>query len=1589
MTRISLPIRGILLAATVLCLLGGLGASTRADVFNYAGDRRQIKACVLVSNAAANATGKENAVPHVFYILERRSDLKPNGWEFVNPLAPGNITADIYNRWKQRGNGGDPAFINGTPQSVVFGVGAPLTKNIGAYWEVDLDKVSAETLKQYDIILMAYHSANISFSADERAKLQSYVDSGGTLWYEELGGSRITGGEFIVDVVFNGNFAGAAGKSIVAPRHPLVTYPYAMNFLDAQNVGLAAGPNPTPHFATGGGYVAPYILTPVLTWNGQPFLSAGDYGAGHLIISSAGIANGVNNFAGVGLNNAAISGENLSGALPSDMKMAYNIMAWLSSVPTSGVNARRTASTAENVGSQLGPKWATVYPPGGVSGVGSGAVVHKNVVYWVDGSNILHAYNATPGLSLDGSRNPDGGIPDFTFNGAPYDQLWSVNLNLNANVRVSTPTIISLYDTNTASVRDFVLITTDAGDTRAYDAFPLQNNGLLNTTSPLIWSVGPGPRKLSLTITAGGVANTPIPAPSPAYSEGIIFTLVYNATGVTNQALPWRVAPLDPRTGKNMFGGNGGFAPSVINQVNGMSDVIGPLSVGYVRDDATGALDKLIVVATRAPNAPAAPGTPLEPDRIASLWFSTRNEPLTAFDASLMRFRPNGTRSKIPWWAPTNPQAGANTALLPVVHIVHHANAGGPVTGLQTLRFANGDFQVTYEGQAASSNRDMQVTLPNAVGQYDEVYADYTVDWSDDPIGTTAAPAAPTFQELQRIFDNRRFATFNPNASNPANPTRDSYLIAGAAFSRTDDLLFNVNYNPTANAAAATDRVYCLREQYATDFVNQVNGGQSGARVKWMFSPFSGGSYGSATLTPRLVSASGPVNQFKAIGSPASANGTTYVIGSANGGAATVIMALRENPALTFSVDNTVLSQGAVTLQQIDPVRSTNGTPVYITLKEGINFTKDIENGRITIRDCYENSANNADTFNVAMPFYVQVAGTTQQTLITNPVTGFSPLDNLLWYMVIPAAPATLGLAAGENILPTSGLTVVGNALYFGAGHSANNAAHSLVVSIDLTGIKPSAIAPTDWTKRLHARYALLNATGAAVATPIIHPPLATANMVAVGSPAGLLALDNQLTVVADRDRVVEVSYDGDIVWSVDSTRSLAVAGGTLASGSGQVATTKVPLAFPNVARRATLNDFMVADTGNNRILQMDRGGIVNWELRNVRNDMQFLKNGEPLALNHPTDVQTFQEAGTGITLYNRDMSPPVTYTYNGSYFAIHYLIADSGNYRALEVVDAFMPNGLPVTLTGSDGSSVILRGQVIFATRSLSEQNQKLRYRTIQQFVDSNGSPYLISAIDNQRLQPTDAGEAARGLNGSLEGGLGGSLIVIKRDYTANANNQDGSVFAIVNSFLVPLIPNPASINDYRRQSITNPTWFKQINVAGGQVRYLLADDKGCYSLVPASIGGNNEVVVEWMLTSNDYQKLTGRPLRAASIQKLTQADYDPQTNLFYPHYLITNRYSGPVSFNGLSSDDLHGEVIQVRSIVGIRAMRNGGVYQPGDALYTGAPLVPNNQGLIAWMAPSERLDANGRLRRRIGVPGGGTASYLFEQPTFSDRPF
>jgi hypothetical protein len=820
------------------------------------------------------------------------------------------------------------------------------------------------------------------------------------------------------------------------------------------------------------------------------------------------------------------------------------------------------------------------------------------------------------------------------------------------------------------------------------------------------------------------------------------------------------------------------------------------------------------------------------------------------------------------------------------------------------------------------------------------------------------------------------------------------------------------------------------------------------------------------------------VTDFESIGAPAFQNEVVYQTGFAHmqfgsgtsAWNAAVIMAYQANPSMTFITQNpdgtptqlpgaaaalpgNNMAQPSPTLQLSQPNLLSATPNQYITLSQNVNFTVDSVTGAITIFDCRSHGTNatfngntaNGESFNVCEPFSVQQVGGSNggqpailgATLQLN-AAGNSVLDNLLWWMIIPMqlGQGPSSLPAFANVLgipnipslidvqPAGGPSVIGNTLYYGTVYGD-------IICIDLTNMPQNGSQATlfksDGTLRAQMTPALTSqynvtyppAMATTVNQPVVSPPVGTTDVVVSSTPNGITALDNGLTLITDEDRLLQVDHLVNAVLSIDSTQTQSVVGGSLA-GNGQIASTKISFARPSKAIHDTVGTFVVADSGNNRVIETNSGGVITWEIHSFNNGLQYLRPGDPLTLNHPTDVQMYTLAGNGLISFTSPLTNN-TYSYNGSYYSVHYLVADSGNSRAIEIVDIYDGNGNPVVMTSSGGPNVIMQRQIVFVTNTLSEQNKSLRYRTVQQFVDPTNTLYQASIVDNVATGGSDLTNTAP-VVGTQVDAPGGSVLIVTR--TGGAN--DGALVSRITGIYDP------NLNQHFK--LSGPTFFKEYTAPGNTntpVHYLLCDANGCYDLVPVTqknpvpAAFNGEAVVTWALYSADYEVMTGRPLRAASIERLGKADYNAVTNLFYPHYLITNRYTGDdnvVAHFGLglaggplanvSNGQIRGEVVEVRSDIYYYGLNGGsqpylsGYRTPAAALYqvsqvTGFNILsPQNASMsaIVWMAPKETIfpsvpplgTAAPPIKRSIGsLTTTGTSSYILEQPSFADRPY
>ena len=298
------------------------------------------------------------------------------------------------------------------------------------------------------------------------------------------------------------------------------------------------------------------------------------------------------------------------------------------------------------------------------------------------------------------------------------------------------------------------------------------------------------------------ITSLPNVLPGPAYSEGVLFTLCNAPGSAANSLGPWRIAALDPVSGQNIFGNNTIVAPTTGQGVElpGLPAPLGPIAVGYVQDGVTGALDKMIYVPVNSFGGNS--GT-IYADTVSGIWFGTRDEPLKPSIAATAgvspQYTPQNARKNVPW--NLNAASVNGIDILPHLHIVHKIN--GAVTGYETLGYPGG-FGVTFASHVTTVTITGTTMNPD-----DEVYADYTLNWSGADLPGANNQAAKMNQGDMLQIAKRFYALAAPRINN--NPT-NAQLTGGVALSGQDLAVFNSVYTGGANGRIA--RIYGLHEQF-------------------------------------------------------------------------------------------------------------------------------------------------------------------------------------------------------------------------------------------------------------------------------------------------------------------------------------------------------------------------------------------------------------------------------------------------------------------------------------------------------------------------------------------------------------------------------------------------------------------------------------------------------------------------------------------------------------------------------------------------------------------------------------------------------
>jgi hypothetical protein len=341
---------------------------------------------------------------------------------------------------------------------------------------------------------------------------------------------------------------------------------------------------------------------------------------------------------------------------------------------------------------------------------------------------------------------------------------------------------------------------------------------------------------------------------------------------------------------------------------------------------------------------------------------------------------------------------------------------------------------------------------------------------------------------------------------------------------------------------------------------------------------------------------------------------------------------------------------------------------------------------------------------------------------------------------------------------------------------------------------------------------------------PIGAPMTVVGGSLAVNTPGGIMLFTQPATVIADSTRILEVrnAFDyssgqaapggSEIIWSLSATtKSQAMP----TPGRGVQPNWRSPMPLPEVKSfshpsavlRLSDTSFLVADTGNHRVVEVSRAGDVLWELTSFADPYNILGGSEPLTLNEPTDVQRWvqlQLDGNG----------------NQIGVEVHTLVVDSGNYRILDIRDVY----------SMDPRRENQEYHVLVWASRTNTASKRYQYHSAQRLPDGT----VLATVMNYSVNSAD---------GSVPDTNGSSIVVL------SAGKRDSSGQLVLDSTGRPV--DPGGIVQYymngirvvgtdgsvQELPIVNPVSFQRYYTGAGATswRALMADGTGVYQLTGA----------------------------------------------------------------------------------------------------------------------------------------------------------
>jgi len=1456
--RTAITIITAVLAAVVLGEAAYSGGQTYVD------KRRVIRAGVLrlIGESGGDVAP---AAPYIFYILGMRDDLKPHGWTFVNPLASGS---EAY-------------------------------KNTAGYWMVSLRQTTLENLAKFDILYMSAKE-RVMFPMKERDKLRRFVDGGGCLWVDNGGGGG-TGmtfstnpayAFFLPGVGFTGPSAALDPPPAVAARlHPLVTNPFWLSPQEIASLDLPSGGklytiNPGFSASWGGTLPGPTILPPVVVAKGAtdeilPTVAAIEYGSGRIVFT-AGFVGGKIEGPVTGWSSPADlnpQNSNLFLASQANLRFAYNVVSWAASYTTLRKEYRRTGVSLESIGAPLVNKWklpGAAPPSGGAGAPEISPVIYKNVIFYSAGGT-LFALDASPENDLDMDGNPDDGEPDPNF--PQQDIIWAAPIG----ATISSPVVATMLDPTSDELKpkDFVLVTC-VGDplVRVFEAFPQDEKGRLSGTAkdrrdlwqqPSATVVGGGGRVLPPVVQNGWIY---------AVSNGYIYghsPVLAAASGQVSGDIPeasWACPLGVPGTGD---------PPSAAEVKSG------PV-FGFIRNQTNGAIAQMLCVVGRPPAPTGGGGLVLQNDCIYTLPVFVSSDLLTPDNPSMLNV-PGGTTAAVPYRT-TYATGLARVSSYPEPQAWGINPDGGVVDVNLTINAATPGI-VTI--QAANAARPL--------GPSTRVYMTYALDYSLTITGYFV-PSLEIPPKMAAISPRGNPISLEIEAaSTPALGPNDAFYVG---------VIWNTGGAGGSGGTAKS----------AVDAIT-FDGNRGAARLKWSWVAHGGGrvpdpssavggaSAGQITI-PDIDPATGvptpgglgiwgvcaksvtggqiyPVRNLEVRCTPAVTNDRVFVTATttdpgSRGLSRGYLLCLKSDPTFTIRLNRPLRDQTSpggylVQLWQPDLLFDPLACPdPPITQAPAVPADMiDYDTGTITITDFTRIRLRGSslgmgaatNTLTPSLPVWVFV---NRQPVPLSEVD-LSSWDNLLWSLALPKH----GRAPCSGV--SSSPVVLGDYVYFTCDDG-----YMYAVAVDAVGhnkmLDPSKEDSGTWMPMsdridLDRNIDVSHNTGKVSVA-------GAGGVLAVPCKTGLYVFNNPLTLVTDNHRVLEIGGDGKVSWACDAVyEPKEVTGAVTTSAFALVGLDRRSLEKPTVAQKFGPSDYLVVESGGDRVIRMDRGGQVTWNLSEFTDPKNLLRSGEPKTLKAPSDAKMW----TGM---ERVQGP--SKEEDKWFYLIHCLVADTGNFRILDIVDRY-----EATAQGQIIRPVNqVDGRAVHELNWVSETSYKekrLMFNCVQlvtgKATNSAGSDMLVNQVWASALNygltglPPETPQAPGG------GHLGGAIVSMRyRESTEPFvwTYVMGEPASSLTGQLTTLKDESKSV------ALSGPTYFRVLDST--IPRLLICDSSAVY--VTREAAG----VIERKITADDYAHMTRgiRQSGATPEQMAVPIPFSPQMAELLPgdRLIVVNGYAG-----------------------------------------------------------------------------------------------